>query len=119
MNQIPFKTERGSFLAVEVPEDATDIQAHWGCLTYFIKDEGTFRIQLEQKDWIKVGLLSDVTESRADSIVDTFGTDLGTVFKEYGTDRRVVNTALESFNSLLKANGIDQDKHFLILKEKV
>lgn len=119
MSTIPFTTAQGNYLAVEVPEDTDDVSKIYSDhLKYWIGDKYGF-ISIPAGTWSIVGLLSDITESRADSIVDTFGTDLGTVFKEYGTDRRVVNTALESFASLCKAHGIDSTKNYIILKEKI
>jgi len=117
-----FKTSKGSFLAVKVPEKASDFYVfndkYDPYLFYKIKHE-TGRIHLDYAKYSIIGLLSEITEEQAKEVVDK---EMMKTFIDY-TQSKVVDTyclysALESFNSLMQANEIDLNGNWLILKKE-
>lgn len=121
MNQLPFKTEKGNYLCIEVPPNPKDIVVNGNQLD-FVSGKFWHTETLDvDGTWLIVGLLSDITDDRAKEIVDEtdnpFWIGQGLKYIDFTSDINCFETALESFKSLLKAHGIDQDKHYLILKQ--
>ncbi len=103
MTQITHLT--GNYLAVEIPQDASDIQGHKNCVTYYCS-EGTINVQLPSGSYKFLFLSSQVTEGDLKEICP--------VHKGFGwRDYMAANgsyqwcaSALKSFHSLLQSKNL-------------
>lgn len=122
-----FKTERGEFLAVAVPDDASGLSVEiepsedWYRLTFCLKnddedsgffgDDVEYDISIPKGDWQIIGPYPGIKEEQAASIVDKiidnspFSDDVK--FKDYLAEQDLpFDYALPSFASLMEAERI-------------
>lgn len=112
MKSTIFTTNKGTFLLINMPEDMVALR--WGEGGISVKLEGDKNYtpwgNYSNKSKIELinGLVS-ITEKQAAEIVDYFTTDEDfgkeDVFRDY-LDKTFYDTALESFHSLIKSEGI-------------
>lgn len=135
MNQIPFTTSKGDFLAVKVPKDAKGFEleiypvGNWYWLEYDVKDKDeeskffgeyiTTGVALPAGDWRIFKKLGHITESKAQEVVQNF--DMYSLprqkksYQNYQSDNETFDTALESWKSLMNRHGITNN-HIILKK---
>lgn len=143
------KTKKGIFLFVEVPDDVTwweildnnlfkwllDIDCNQ-FLQYGKKKENIHSIYynvdnfyLPSGKWISIGLLKNITEEQAESViefktetiyVEDFESHITSGYRNYNISYTGIfnfRKAKESLQSLIIVNKLDLDKNYLILKK--
>lgn len=125
-------TNKGTFLFVEVPDDAYDFRLGEIRAGSFVEYKTydkfpTKKIIINLKK-VKVKIISttkDITEEQAENIVDFSDYPNRRVYQDYETKNEdwldlgyFVETTKESLQSLIQANGLDVNKNYLILLKK-
>jgi hypothetical protein len=125
-------TNKGTFLFVEVPDDACDFNVIMEILHIKIQKKGyseTKYIELSDKrilDFCKIiSTTKDITEEQAENIVDFSDYPNRRVYQDYETKNEdwldlgyFVETTKESLQSLIQTNSLDINKNYLILLKK-
>lgn len=122
MKQKTIKTDKATLLVVEVEQGATDVCVKGlnieYCIEKYLEGESTVWYGLPQGSWQLLGRLPDITEEQALSIVDQYPIVKNNrmFFKNYEKqgyhERPWIDTAIESFHSLLQANEIYFDNKY-------
>ena len=116
-------TNKGTFLFIEVPDDAENLRCHtnFNQVSYLI-DFKAFEVKLPKGKWARISTTKDITEEQAESIVEEYCDDepipsmMG--FRNYEIYPAFSLTAKESLQSLIQANGLHVNKNYLILKQQ-
>lgn len=106
---VRIELERGTLLAVEVPDGAKCAMVGIiGNTMPFSKNGEPVLIYLPGDGFEPLGLATEITEDQANIVVETVKPHgcKGTYYKEYSNTRPFYSTAIQSMQSLLKANKI-------------
>jgi len=107
-------TGKATILAVELPKGVSNLRidkfpraGNWltDCDS---KELNAWKVNLPQGNWKSPGFADQITEEQAMEVVDgSFCTTNGCVlYEDYENENDIHLTALDSFNSLLKTNGV-------------
>jgi hypothetical protein len=117
------KTGKGSWLFVEVPDDAKDIS-----LTHKVKDfpiqlmtwndsGGNWHIKLPKGSYKFLATTKGISEEQAAGIADTlYLADKPMAFENYGFGLPKYKTAHESLQSLLRSHELNPELNYAILQ---
>ena len=126
----PLKLPSGEYLLVKVPEgqryfDLYGNEAQQEIRYNEMPSPGKFKsvsIKLPPGSWQLIGHAKDVTEEQAREICEVHDVRGKETFyklygSKYGCEMVATNTALQSFHSLLKANGYEVETTVMLLKK--
>jgi hypothetical protein len=120
-----FKTSKGEFLGVLVPDDARDIclKQDIDVVEYYsdkyLDGETNTWVTLPKGTWKIVGIQTEITEEQANEIVDeSIHTGLFAHYvKDIPVNTYCYKNAFESFNSLMQKLEIKPDTKTLIIQK--
>lgn len=102
--------------AVKIPEDATDVQGHVDCITYYCS-EGTIRVPLPPGSYTLQFCTKDkVTEEMAANIVEKREYPLIVLYKNYRTNEFDFMMPTGALKSLLRS--LNMEGNWAVLKRK-
>lgn len=114
---IHFNTNNKKYLAVDVPEGATDIRYYDADKPFVIfnADRSACSVLIPSGTYSIVGIAGELSEGQCEGIVEVGAQEGGyKAFVDYRDEDGYHHTAAQSFASLLRANAIPA--HYLILK---
>ena len=113
--------EGDTLILIEIPLDAENVRCHtkFNLLSYLIDGED-FEIKLPKSNWVRIGTTSTLTNEQVEPFVEQIIYVVKpykrNTYHSYTSEYETLNTALESWDSFLKANNIDTTKNFVVLK---
>lgn len=116
---ISIETQKASLIAVKVPEGASDFNIRFDkTLEYIENKTRVFGKNLPNSNYEILGLVSEITEDVAKSIVEE-------CFKNRFVDYRMISqtidsfkyTATESLHTLLQSHGLNPKENYLLIKK--
>lgn len=118
-------TSKGTFMFVEVPDQTCDfwlipMRSEKGTGIFFESARRDSNHYLGNSHYIVIGQLSKITEDQAREVVDEtdnpFWYGQGLKYIDYTVDDNCLETAFNSIQSLIKSEGLDPAKDYVILK---
>lgn len=124
MKKVEFKTSKGEFLGVLVPDEAYDFELNYcGDRVLYANDDSEapfpLYITLPKGQYKIIGIQTEITEEQATIVVDqSINTGLFAHYvKGIPVNTYCYKTSLESFNSLMQKLEIKPDKKTLIIQK--
>ena len=100
----------------EVPMDASDIQMHEGCITYYCS-EGTVRVTVPPGTWQLLFLTRDATDSDWEKVVERDSKYPEWWYKDYELKSPFCYNSTQSGHSLLRSKGLNLDKNYVLIEK--
>lgn len=124
-------TSKGTFLFIEVPDDALDdrwfvvynVEKDSFCVEFQTYGDNIYVDLNTNKDCYVISTTKDISEEQCTEVVDSRWEGIGLVYyKNYLTNYRdsrqwTIKTAKESLQSLILANDLSLETNYLILKK--
>lgn len=131
MQKTEITTNNGTFLFIEIPDDAYDIYLN------YIPSVGKPNCDIRYKRSVKkdttiylspvfnfnleiISTTKDITEEQSYIVIDSsddYGENDWSYNKNYVTGDWLLKSSKESLQSLIQANGLDINKNYLIVKK--